>query len=307
MLIDIYMKKCYYFFIKGGGYMTLGEKIYKLRTERNLSQGNLSEKLDVSRQSISKWENGAATPDLDKIIKLSEVFGITIDELVKSDNIPFPQEEKTAQAAIKKESTFPPRKIIGTVLLSLSFLIWIIFFALGGISGFGAGLIFSSPLILCGIICLVFKKNIGLWCGWAVFFCIDMYLRLAVGINRTSVFIKQLWIYDADFIRILISLAQLFILVLLMVITVFRFWKIRLESKKLPVIFWSVYLLLRISLAVFAASHLYRILMHNLLSTANTWIYTIFASLYSWIYTGFFVAALVLTVRYFYTKKHKTL
>ena len=54
--------------------MTIGEKIYKLRTERNLSQGELSELLDVSRQSVSKWENGAATPDLDKIIKLSEVF-----------------------------------------------------------------------------------------------------------------------------------------------------------------------------------------------------------------------------------------
>lgn len=290
--------------------MTLGEKIYRLRTERNLSQGDLSEKLDVSRQSISKWENGAATPDLDKIIKLSEVFGITIDELVKSDNIPFSQEEKTARPAIKKESTFPPRKIVGTVLLSLSFLIWIIFFALGGISGFGAGLIFSSPLILCGIICLVFKKNIGLWCGWAVFFCIDMYLRLAVGINSSAVLNFQtlmVLIRGGDFIRLLLAFSRLAAIVSLVLITVFRFRKIPLESKKLPVVFWSVCLLLRISLAVFAASHLYRILMHNLLSTANTWIYTIFASLYSWIYTGFFVAALVLTVRCFYTKKHKTL
>lgn len=290
--------------------MTLGEKIYRLRTERNLSQGDLSEKLDVSRQSISKWENGAATPDLDKIIKLSEVFGITIDELVKSDNIPFSQEEKTARPAIKKENTFPPRKIVGTVLLSLSFLIWIIFFALGGISGFGAGLIFSSPLILCGIICLVFKKNIGLWCGWAVFFCIDMYLRLAVGINSSAVLNFQtlmVLIRGGDFIRLLLAFSQLAAIVSLVLITVFRFRKIPLESKKLPVVFWSVYLLLRISLAVFAASHLYRILMHNLLSTANTWIYTIFASLYSWIYTGFFVTALVMTVRCFYTKKHKTL
>ncbi|MBQ5897690.1 MAG: helix-turn-helix transcriptional regulator, partial [Oscillospiraceae bacterium] len=67
--------------------MTLGEKIYKLRTERNLSQGDLSEILEVSRQSVSKWENGAATPDLDKIIKLSEIFGITIDELVKNEDV----------------------------------------------------------------------------------------------------------------------------------------------------------------------------------------------------------------------------
>lgn len=46
--------------------MTLGEKIYELRTQHNLSQGDLANELNVSRQSISKWENGNSTPDLDK-------------------------------------------------------------------------------------------------------------------------------------------------------------------------------------------------------------------------------------------------
>ena len=87
--------------------MTIGEKIYKLRTEKNLSQGELSELLEVSRQSVSKWENGAATPDLDKIIKLSEVFGITIDELVKNEEVFSPPEEKAREIIIKKESSFP--------------------------------------------------------------------------------------------------------------------------------------------------------------------------------------------------------
>ena len=102
--------------------MTIGEKIYKLRTERNLSQGDLSEILEVSRQSVSKWENGAATPDLDKIIKLSEVFGITIDELVKNEEISLhvSEEPEKPMVIVKKESGFPPRKIVGTVLLSLS-------------------------------------------------------------------------------------------------------------------------------------------------------------------------------------------
>lgn len=63
--------------------MNLGEKIYTLRNEKNLSQGNLADMLDVSRQSVSKWENNIAVPDLDKIIKLSEIFGVTVDELVK--------------------------------------------------------------------------------------------------------------------------------------------------------------------------------------------------------------------------------
>jgi len=55
--------------------MSLGEKIYKLRTEKNLSQGDLADRLEVSRQSVSKWENNNAVPDLDKIIALSEIFG----------------------------------------------------------------------------------------------------------------------------------------------------------------------------------------------------------------------------------------
>ena len=65
--------------------MSLGERIYRLRTEKNLSQGDLAELLEVSRQSISKWENNSAVPDLDKIIKLCEIFEITIDELVKGE------------------------------------------------------------------------------------------------------------------------------------------------------------------------------------------------------------------------------
>lgn len=62
--------------------MSLGEKIYKLRTEKELSQGDLAEALEVSRQSISKWETNGSVPELDKLVKLSEVFGVSLDALV---------------------------------------------------------------------------------------------------------------------------------------------------------------------------------------------------------------------------------
>ncbi|MBQ3499934.1 MAG: helix-turn-helix transcriptional regulator, partial [Oscillospiraceae bacterium] len=188
--------------------MTIGEKIYRLRTEKNLSQGDLAEILEVSRQSISKWENGGATPDLDKIIKLSEVFGITIDELVKNEEVSAPSEEKAPQIIIKKESSFPPRKIIGTVLLSLSLIVTVVLLAAGG--GI-SGLVLSSPLILCGIICFIFKKNVGLWCAWAVFFAVDMYLRVATGINSAVILNFQTLLFlirGGDFIRLLLALAQ---------------------------------------------------------------------------------------------------
>ena len=63
--------------------MKLNEKIMTLRNKYQMSQGDLAEKLNVSRQSVSKWETGASTPDLDKLIAMSELFGITMDELVK--------------------------------------------------------------------------------------------------------------------------------------------------------------------------------------------------------------------------------
>ena len=287
--------------------MTLGEKIYKLRTERNLSQGDLSEILEVSRQSVSKWENGAATPDLDKIIKLSEIFGITIDELVKNEDVSAsPSEEpKKDVIVIKKESGFPPRKIIGTVLLSLSLIVTVVLLAAGG--GI-SGLVLSSPLILCGIICFIFKKNIGLWCAWAVFFCVDMYMRLATGTTSALVLNFQALLFmirGGEFLRLLLAAAQLAVILSLILATVFRFRKIPLESKKLPIIFWAVFAVMKIGFAVFAASDLYMKIMHSLLAYAEVWVYSLFSSLYAWLYTGFFVAAVVFTVRYIYTKKNK--
>ena len=64
--------------------VSLGERIYKLRTEKGMSQGDLSDALEVSRQSISKWETNGSVPELDKLVKLSEIFGVSLDELVVS-------------------------------------------------------------------------------------------------------------------------------------------------------------------------------------------------------------------------------
>lgn len=62
--------------------MHLGENIYQFRTANNLSQGALADELEVSRQSVSKWENDAAVPELDKLLKMSALFDVTLDELV---------------------------------------------------------------------------------------------------------------------------------------------------------------------------------------------------------------------------------
>ena len=63
--------------------MTLGEKIFRLRTEQGLSQETFGEKLGVSRQSVSKWETDQSVPELDKIVAISELFGVSTDYLLK--------------------------------------------------------------------------------------------------------------------------------------------------------------------------------------------------------------------------------
>lgn len=65
--------------------MTLGEKIQQLRKASGLSQDQLAEQLDVSRQSISKWELNDAMPDAKRLIRLSELFNVSIDDLLKDN------------------------------------------------------------------------------------------------------------------------------------------------------------------------------------------------------------------------------
>ena len=58
--------------------MTLGQNICRLRTERGLSQGDLADALDVSRQSVSKWETDASVPELEKLLRLSGLFQVSL-------------------------------------------------------------------------------------------------------------------------------------------------------------------------------------------------------------------------------------
>ena len=62
--------------------MNLVENLKKLRKENNLSQEQLADKLNISRQAISKWESGKAYPDIDNLILLRNIFNTTIDDLV---------------------------------------------------------------------------------------------------------------------------------------------------------------------------------------------------------------------------------
>lgn len=67
--------------------ISLGEKIRDQRKRAGLSQEQLAEKLNVSRQAITKWETNKGVPDISNLIAISDEFGLSLDELIKGDNV----------------------------------------------------------------------------------------------------------------------------------------------------------------------------------------------------------------------------
>ena len=83
--------------------MKLCEKLYELRRAAGLSQEELAERLNVSRQAVSKWENGAAQPELSKLVELSRLYGVSVDELLSLEEA----EKGDAKAASSVEASSP--------------------------------------------------------------------------------------------------------------------------------------------------------------------------------------------------------
>ena len=73
--------------------MILADKIMQLRKQKGWSQEELAEKLGISRQSVSKWESGMSVPDLDKILKLGELFAVSTDYLLKEEMEEYEQDK----------------------------------------------------------------------------------------------------------------------------------------------------------------------------------------------------------------------
>lgn len=234
--------------------MHLAETICRLRTAKGLSQGDLAEMMEVSRQSVSKWETGGAVPELDKLIKLSQIFGVSLDELVgresgepgKRTEVPHgeeaagraageadgagmaaPAQPATAERPVM--SPWPARRIVGIILLCFGTLVWLL---LGMVGGFLPAALYAAPFLLCGIICLVFRRNCGLWCGWALFFAFDLYLRLATGITWRLVWLTSVYDPSMNYLRLLFAWLELLCLLLLLALTIFRFRNRKLVPTK---------------------------------------------------------------------------
>ena len=226
--------------------MSLGTTISRLRAEKKLSQGDLADALGVSRQSVSKWETDASIPELDKLVKLSQLFGVTLDELV------------TGETSIKPEplsvsSPPPPHRISGQkvaaiILLCMAFLVWLVLTELGGSL---EGLILAVPFLVCAVICFAVKRRTGLWCAWIIYLMVELYLRWATGISWQLTLHTLGFTAQENYTRLVIAWVQLIVMLLMFLYTFHSFRNVRIDLKnrkhqRLLAGGWALLILLRL-------------------------------------------------------------
>jgi len=231
--------------------MTLGRNIHRLRTERNLSQGDLADLLGVSRQSISKWETDGAVPELDKLLKLSELFQVTLDELVKGESLPgqtVPIPE-TVPVSVTFHTGLPTRKIVGIILFCVAGLIAILGLLLTGLL---ENLILALPFAICGTICFVCKKHPGLYCGWAVWLMADLFLRFGTSAHWTVILscLRHPELFQHMTLQFIIGTVELLCMLLLLGMTIFLHRNAPMDLSRRQYILlgagWVVYLLMHL-------------------------------------------------------------
>ena len=100
--------------------VSLGDKLISLRKESKLTQAKVAERLNVSRQAISRWESGAAMPSTDNLAGLSELYNVSVDYLLNKDNSEQQLEEAQGEKSQPKSNRlwkFMPPKTIAFILV----------------------------------------------------------------------------------------------------------------------------------------------------------------------------------------------
>ena len=288
--------------------MGLADKIYRLRTEKRFSQGDLADALEVSRQSVSKWETGASVPELDKLVKLSELFGVTLDELVR-DAAPEPQEMKP-NCSDKGERVVvlhavPIRKLVGTIILAVGGLLGLLIAVFGDML---SGLLFFLPFLTCGVTCFLFKRRIALWCLWQVDIYWDICVGLHSSIGRAAVFDPYSYSHGFHW-GMIWSWVLLLGLIGLVVGTFFSFRGLRLRlSSKQRILFyagWGVLVLLFILSRIPGIGILSMERWHDLLLLGLQTPVSFLYALFDWIRLCLFTVLLVPTAGVFRQKREE--
>ncbi len=169
--------------------MSFSENMRNLRKECNMSQGDLADALEVSRQSVSKWETEGAVPELDKLMRMCDLFGVTLDELVRGEG---EREREASVSHVEKgtASALPePRRhpTAACILFGMGGVVAILITLLAGIL---SGLLFAMPFLLCGCICLMRTHHALLDCIWVFYLGLELWLSLSSSVSATSVVLQ---------------------------------------------------------------------------------------------------------------------
>lgn len=210
--------------------MTLGKRIAQLRMQRGISQIELAEQLAVSRQAISKWETDGSVPELEKLIQLSEIFDVTLDELIKGEGAatppPAPAPAPTPQPVPEPKAASNTQQIIGVILLCFGAMACLLLTVMGA---FLEGMIIASPFFLCGLICLLVRRHAGLWCAWALLAVVDIFMRYATGITWSLALLTFRYEPSWNILRLAFAWVELLTFVVMITLTVRRLGKTPLE------------------------------------------------------------------------------
>lgn len=130
--------------------MALGEHLYELRKNKNYSQEDVAGKLNVARQTISKWETNQSTPDFDKIIPLCDLYGISTDELLRGTKTEI-QDQKNISLyeERKKQRQEIAKGICLSLLLYFIAMIWLI--VVGSLDVMLPGIMLGIFLLICAM------------------------------------------------------------------------------------------------------------------------------------------------------------
>lgn len=163
--------------------MGFGENLQSIRKKNGLTQEALADMLGVSRQAVSRWEQGDGYPEVDKLLMLSEKLGVSIDSMM---GLGSPESSPAAAEAVidvqpSAKSSDAARIVCGVILTVLGFLFFFVPFI-------GYLQYVSLSIFLAGIACLAFRKHTVLAAVWGLFFGADIYLRLINGANWKTVF-----------------------------------------------------------------------------------------------------------------------
>ncbi|MBQ4870393.1 helix-turn-helix domain-containing protein [Priestia megaterium] len=131
--------------------MRLGNQLQRLREAKNMSREELAQQINVSRQAVYKWENNKGYPDIQNLLRLSEIYETTIDELIKND--------PTLQRKIDNNQD-ESKELDDEEMLNPGFYIGIVIIFLGIFLGIALGnLILSTFLNIIGTLIICFYKD----------------------------------------------------------------------------------------------------------------------------------------------------